>query len=91
METKVLLEDGKMTVGYTEDLTPVAEYAKAMHSAGLTGSKDMKLAGIVHPFMIYAYMHKRGLSFEEASSPDHLVNILRDPDNADFRVWKGKI
>lgn len=92
MRTQVVLDNDTMTVAYTADLTPLAERAKALHSAGETGSKDMKLAMEVHDFHIYAYMNKYGVSYEEfCSNPEHIRRLLNDPDNADFRIWKGRV
>ncbi|MBB3226996.1 hypothetical protein FHW69_001597 [Luteibacter sp. Sphag1AF] len=92
MRTQVVLDDDKMTVAYTADLTSLADKAKAMSSAGDVGTKDMKLAMEVHDFHVYAYMNKRGITYDQFwQDPQHLKNLLNDPDNADFRIWKGRV
>lgn len=92
MRTQVELDGDKMTVGYSEDLSAVAEYASGLAGINAGDSKDMKLAAIVHPFMIYAYNAKRGITWEEFhADPKHMKNLINDPENAAFRVWKGRV
>ncbi len=40
--TTVALQDGALVTGTTQDCTPYAERAQAMHNAGQTGSSDFR-------------------------------------------------
>lgn len=76
----------------TQDCTPIAERAYAMHKEGMHGSNELKLAATIPNVIIEKYMNERGVSFAEVIGNDfHMRAIVNDPDNKMFRVWPGRI
>ena len=90
--TKFHFHDGAMTVQRTQECTPIAERAKALHREGYHGSKDMKLAATIPSVMVEAYCNTKCITFAEfMQNKEHIRNMLNDPALAHFRVWKGAI
>lgn len=90
--TTVALEDGALHTGTTQDCTPIAEYAKALHNAGHVGSKDMRLAASVPFVIVEKYLNDHNLTMQEFQrSPEHVKRLLNDPANDAFRIWKGRV
>ena len=90
--TTVALEDGALVSGTTQDCTPYAERAKALHNSGYTGSSEMKLAASVPFVMVEAYLNRNNLQMSDfIRSSDHQKRFLNDPSLAHFRMWKGRI
>ena len=69
------------------------EFAKARHNSGNhLALGDDKLVASVHPGVIHAWCTKRGVTFSQMMCDQALTKqFLEDPDNSNFRIWKGKI
>ena len=92
VSTKIKIDDGKMFIGRSQDCTPIAEYAKAMHNAGNHGSSEMRHAAKIPLIIIEKYMNDNGVTFQEVmNDQSHLRKIVNDPDNKMFRIWPGRI
>lgn len=93
VETVIKLQnDGSLLTGTVQDCTPIAEYTKALHNSGFTGSSDMKLAASVPMVMVEKYCNDNNIFLSEfMNSADHKKRMLNDPALAHFRVWKGRI
>ena len=92
LQTSISVKDGEMTVQRTQDCTPIAEHAQAMHNEGLTGSKDMKLAASLPLVMVEKYCNDNGIFVSEfMQDREHIRRMLNDPALAHFRIWKGRI
>lgn len=90
--TRLILEGDMLRSVRTQDCTPIADRAYAMHKEGMHGSKELKLAATIPNIIIEKYMNERGVSFAEVIGNDvHMRNIVNDPDNKMFRVWPGRI
>lgn len=87
-----LNNDGSLTTGTVQDCTPIAEYAKARHNAGLTGSGDMKLAASIPFVIVEKYCNDNNITFAEFSRDKaHTRRLLTDPALSHFRIWKGAV
>ena len=85
----ILVGDDMHTIR-TQDCTPIAEYAKAQHNAGMTGSADVKHAARLPMVIVEAYCNENGVSFAEfMQNPVHVKRLVQDPKNDAFRIWKG--
>lgn len=92
VSTRFVIEGDQMHTLRTQDCTPIAERAYAMHKEGMHGSKELKLAASIPNVIIERYMNERGLSFAEVIGDDaHMRRICNDPDNKMFRIWPGRI
>lgn len=90
MQTLVQVKDGQMVVQNSQDCTPIAEYAKAQHNHGFTGSSEMKHAARIPMVMVEKYLTDNGITFDEWSRDKaHIRRMLQDPALAHFRIWKG--
>jgi hypothetical protein len=90
--TTLALEDGALISGTTQDCTPIADYTKALHNAGIHGSSDWKHAATVPLVMIEKYCNDNGITYRDFSvSREHKKRLLNDPALAAFRVWKGRV
>lgn len=90
--TTVALQDGALHTGTTQDCTPYAERAQAMHKANMVGTGDMRLAASVPFVIVEQYLNKHGIGLQELGrSPEHQRRLLNDPDLSMFRVWKGRV
>lgn len=84
--------DGGLVTGTVQDCTPIAEYTKALHNSGFTGSADMKLAASVPMVMVEKYCNDNGVAYADfMCSQEHKKRLLNDPALAHFRVWKGRV
>ena len=84
--TSLLVKEYKMS-----DIKKVADFSKSMHNAGLHGTGD-KMVASVHPAVIMAWIAQRGMTMNQfMSEPKNAIAFLEDPDNSQFRIWKGKI
>lgn len=84
--------DGKLFIGQSQDCTPIAEHAQALHKAGEFGSSDMKHAASIPMVILEKYMNEHGVTYAELmGNPVHMRRICNDPDNRMFRIWPGKI
>ena len=92
LKTSMHLHDGTMTVSRTQDCTPIAEHAKALSNAGMTGSSEMRHAASIPFVMVEKYMNDNNITFHEwSANKDHIRRMLQDPALAHFRIWKGAI
>jgi hypothetical protein len=90
--TTVALQDGALVTGTTQDCTPYAERAKAMHNEGRHGSSDMRLAASVPMVLVESYLNRCGIEMSDfVASPEHQRRFLNDPALSHFRVWKGRV
>lgn len=84
--------DGKVVIAQSQDCTPIAERAKALHNAGMHGSSDMKHAASIPDVILEKYMNEHRVSYAELmSNPEHFRRICNDPDNRAFRIWPGRL
>ncbi|QJP10458.1 hypothetical protein [Pseudomonas multiresinivorans] len=92
LDTKFHFHDGKMTVERTQDCTPIAEFTKAKHNAGIYGDSEMKHAARIPYVMIEHYCNKHDITFHEwCANKEHIKRMLNDPDLKAFRVWPGAV
>lgn len=92
VSTRLIIEGNQMHTIRTQDCTPIAERAYAMHKEGMHGSKEMKLAASIPMVILERYMNENGVSFGEClGDPVHARRILNNPDNKMFRIWPGAI
>lgn len=90
--TTVALEDGALVTGTTQDCTPYAERAQALHNAGLTGSSEMRHAASIPFVLVERYLNAHNISLGELGrSQEHQRRLLNDPALAHFRIWKGRV
>lgn len=75
-----------------QDLEIIKEHCAALHNAGLTGTKDDKLVMSCDGFTIMDWCNRKGIKWGHFwRDKKAQLRFLEDPDNAAFRVWKGKI
>lgn len=85
-------QDGRLFVGRSQDCTPIAEDAKRRHNAGHHGSSEVKHAARIPAVVIEKYCNEQGVSFEQfMADPVHIKRVVEHPDNAMFRIWRGKL
>ena len=85
--------DGTLTLQKTTDVTALVDRAKGLHNSGKHTTKmgDKHAASIPMPVLV-EWLQKRGKSFADWAQDRTLARqFLEDPDNAVFRVWKGKL
>jgi len=88
----LILQDGNLISSTTQDCTPIAEYCKARHNEGLTGSSEMRLAASIPFVIVEKYLNDNGITLHEFSTDKaHIRRLLQDPALDHFRVWKGKL
>lgn len=91
-KTVIALEDGNLVTGTVQDCTPIAEYAKARHNEGLTGSSDMRLAASVPFVVIEDYLNRNNITLDQfTKDQSHIKRLLSDPALEHFRIWKGRL
>jgi hypothetical protein len=74
------------------DLDIVAEHCQALRNAGLTGTKDDKLAMRCDGFTVMEWCNRKGIAWKEFWRDTRIqTRFIEDPDNAAFRVWTGKL
>ena len=92
LATRVIVQDGALVVGRSQDCTPIAEFAKRQHNAGFHGSSEMRHAAKIPNIVIEAYCNDHKLLYSEVmSDPVHMKRICNDPKNAAFRIWPGRL
>lgn len=73
------------------DLDALATYCKEAGESHKTGG-DWKHAASVDGAVIIDWCNKRGLTFGQFMRDEALITqFLNDPQNAVFRVWKGRV
>lgn len=83
----------KFVIAKTQDVEAVVEDAKARHNidATKTGMGD-RHAMRVPIIVIDAWARKKGLTYGNVMRDQSLLKqFVEDPENADFRVWKGNL
>jgi hypothetical protein len=84
--------DGRVFVQQSQDCTPIAERAKALHNAGAHGSADMKHAATIPDVILEKYMNEHRVTYADLmNNPEHFRRICNDPDNKMFRIWPGRL
>ncbi|ALK99541.2 MULTISPECIES: hypothetical protein [unclassified Massilia] len=92
LRTSFAEADGKLFIAQTQDCTPIAERAKALHNAGEFGSSEMRHAATIPDVILEKYMNEHRVSYAELmSNPEHFRRICNDPDNKMFRIWPGRL
>lgn len=92
LDTTIKTEDGRLYVGRSQDCTPIAEHAKALHNEGHHGSSEMRLAAEIPYIIAEKYCNERGITFHEfMNDPKHIKAVCNNPDNKMFRIWPGQI
>lgn len=92
IKTSIDVRDGQMIVKSTQDCTPIAEYAKALHNEGHHGSGDMRHAAKIPRILVEDYCNRNNLQFSEfMQNKDHIKRLVNDPALAHFRIWKGRV
>lgn len=92
LDTKIAVADDRMMVTRTQDCTPYAEHAKALHNLGAHGSSEVKHAAKIPLVIVETYLNKHGITLHEfLNNPAHIKRVTEDPDNAAFRIWKGRL
>lgn len=92
LETKMVMQEGHLVVGRSQDCVPIAEFAKAQHNAGHHGSSEMRHAACLPNIIIEQYCNDHKLLYSEVmGNPEHIKRICNDPKNAAFRIWKGQL
>lgn len=81
----------KVVVEQQHDFSAVAEKAKALKSAGLTGGSDNRLVGLVPMKMWHEWAKKWGVEPGDTQAMREVVaRELNDSDNVHLRVWEGQ-
>lgn len=92
LDTKIVVADDRMMVSRTQDCTPYAEHAKAMHNLGAHGSSEVKHAAKIPLVLVEKYCNEQGINLHEfLNNPAHIKRVVEHPDNAAFRIWKGRL
>jgi hypothetical protein len=92
MQTRLIQQDDRLIIANSQDCTPIAEQAKALHNAGEHGSSEMKHAARIPQVMVEKYCHDNGITFQTfMNDPAHIKRMLNDPANEMFRIWKGRV
>ena len=92
LKSIIEFEDGKLILGSTQDCTPIAEAAKALHNEGLHGSKDVKHVAKIPAVIVEQYCNDYGITYRDfMQDTAHIRRLVNDPKNSSFRVWKGQV
>jgi len=72
-------------------LDTLATYCREAGDAHRSGG-DWKHAASVDTTVIIAWCNKRGVTFNRFMNDEPLQNaFLNDPENAPFRIWRGRV
>lgn len=92
IKRELFLHDGALVSSTTQDCTPIAEYCKARHNEGLTGSSEMRLAASIPFVMVEKYLNDNNITLRDFTvDKSHIRRLLSDPAMDHFRIWKGKL
>ena len=92
VDTKIVLQDGNLVVGRSQDCTAIVEMAHQQRVAGNVGSSDMKFAGRIPDVEVEKYCNTYGVSYAEfIGNPVHVKAWLNNPDNKHYRIWEGRV
>lgn len=69
------------------------DYCKARHNAGdLTTLGGDYVIASVDPAIVHLWCTNKGVTVQQfMCDPKLSTQFLEDPDNSNFRIWKGKI
>ena len=92
ISTTIADQDGRTIIARTQDCTAIAEWCKRQHNEGNHGSNEIHFVGRIPSVMIEKYLNDTGVTFEEFMAEEcHIKAIIRNPENADFRINKGRV
>lgn len=85
-------DNGNVVHEIKQDVEPHLQYCADLRSAGLTGSREMRLAASFPDAVVRTYCNQKGIDMVEFNRDRvHIRNMLQDPDLSKFRIWDGKI
>jgi hypothetical protein len=85
-------EGGAIIERRSFDAEPHLEEAKALRSAGMTGSSEMKHVFHAPPGFAEWYCQQKGITYPELMRSEKLIrDMVNDPGLAGFRVWQGRV
>ena len=91
VSTELHISNGDVTFNRVQDCDPIAEWSKAQHNAGFTGSSDVKHAARLPSVIVEKYLNDNNITLREfLNDRAHVARCVKDPHNAAFRIWKGK-
>lgn len=80
-----------VVVKRTEWFPGLLDAVKHLHNTGQHGARDMRCLMHVPGVVIEEWCERQRIAFDEFSRSDELRRrFINDPDNAAFRVWKGR-
>jgi len=92
LSTTMAEQDGRLIIASSQDCTAIAEWCKRQHNEGNHGSSEMRFVGRIGNVMIEKYMNETGVTYAEFMAEEcHIKAIMQNPENADFRIWKGAL
>jgi hypothetical protein len=93
IRTAKFLRDGDNIVEHrTQDVEPYLEHNKALRSAGIVGSGEMRHAAKIPFVVIETYLATHGITLHEFhANPEHVKRMLNDPALAGYRIWGGRV
>lgn len=92
IQTAHVISGGEAFLQRTQDCTPIAERAQALHREGRHGTSEVKHAASIPNILIEKYCQDNGISYREwIGDQSHIRRMLDDPALAAFRIWKGKV
>ncbi len=84
--------DGKFHIVRKQDVSGVLEACKARHNAGEFGHKETRHLAMIPESVVEKYCATRRVPFREfVRNPQHMKNILNDPDLRSFRIYPGRV
>lgn len=90
LSTSFKHQGDELIIQRTQDCTPIAEYAKAQHNAGFTGTSEVKHAARIPNVIIEKYCNDNRVTFQQfMGDPAHIKRLVQHPDNSAFRIWRG--
>lgn len=93
VQTRYHNQGGQIAFERYQDVEPDLEHVKALRQIGAdtTGMGDKHAANFPNS-IIEIYCNRNKITFAEwMQNPEHLKNMLRDPDLAGFRIWQGAV
>lgn len=85
-------DDGNIIHEIKQDVEPHLDFCANMRSAGLIGSREMRLAASFPDAVVRNYCNQKGIDMVEFNRDRvHIRNMLQDPDLSKFRIWQGRI
>jgi len=86
------LDDGKVVLQSTEDITGLVDLCADLRAAEEFGTKDMHYVAEIPGMLIEHYCNTFHVSWEEfMKEPKHIKALLNDPTWAAFRIKPGRV